>query len=59
MTTKDTMKIWFYITATEIGTNSAAVAYFSAAIQATSWEHARNKFAKIYPFAKINTIEKD
>ena len=59
MTTKDTMKIWFYITATEIGTNGTAVAYFSTAVQATSWEHARNKFAKINPFAKIDTIAKD
>ena len=53
------MKFFYFVSATELSLSGLESYSFSTAIEATSYEHARNKFAVIYPFAKITGLVKE
>jgi len=53
------MKFFYFVSATELSLSGLESYAFSTAIEATSYEHARNKFAVIYPFATIQSLVKE
>ena len=53
------MKFFYFVTASEASLSGLETYRFSTAVEATSYEHARNKFNKMYPFATITELVKE